>query len=269
MKVNIMPCRFPINSQQWPYLMQCGVEKHGDSVRVSMRPDNSDCHIFWGLKRRHGMQALGLKKTCLIIERAYLNNELGDRFKWAALGFNGLNGLADFKNENVPPDRWEKYFKHTVKPWRGGGDYALVIGQLPGDASLYGMDAYKWAQKTIIEAKKIYKNVMFRPHPSHKQPKALEGADFQKGTLEDALKGAKVVITYSSNAAVDAVMNGIPAVSFHPGSMAYEVTTHSLNEPLITPDLNDWGRKIAYAQWLPSELKDGTAWAHFRKHIKC
>jgi hypothetical protein len=249
---------------QWPLLLQTGIETKGDTVKISQRADNSDVHIFWGLKRPWGRQAMSNKKLCLIIERAYL----GDRFKWHALGFNGLNGLADFKNENVSADRWEKYFKDSVKPWIEGGTYALVIGQMPGDASLYGKDPYQWAEEAIKDAKKHYKRVVFRPHPNDRNKRKIAGADYQDGTLEEAFKGAACVITYSSNTAVDAVINGIPAISVHPGSMAREVTTRSLDEPLFRGDLNDWGRKIAYTQWLPEELKNGEAWAHLRRFIK-
>jgi hypothetical protein len=263
MKVNIMPCRFPLKMHDWPLLLQTGIEAKGDQVKISQRPDGSACHFFWGLHRAWGRNALSNKKTSIILERAYL----GDRFNWYAFGFNGLNGMADFKNEDVKPDRWEKYWRGEVKPWIKSGEYALVVGQVPGDASLYGKDPYQWAAQAVAEAKKKYKRVVFRPHPSHRNPQKVAGAEYQQGSLEEALTGADCVITYSSNVAVDAVINGIPAISVHPGSMAREVTTRSLDEPFFKNDLDDWGRKIAYSQWTAEELKSGEAWAHLRRFI--
>lgn len=263
MKVNIMPCRYPLSDGEWPKLLAEGVAAHGDESHVSQVVDDSDVHAFWGMHRRWGKQALAKGKQSLIIERAYL----GDRFKWRAMGWNNINGMADFCNRNVPDDRWRKYWADTVKPWRDGGDYALVIGQVPHDASLRGTDVYEWAAKVCQQAKAIYGRVVFRPHPLDRHKRKVKGAEYQDGTLEDAFSGAACVITYCSNTAVDAVMQGIPAVSYDSMSMAYEVSSHRVEDPLVLADRNDWGRKLAYCQWLPEEIASGAAWAHLRGYV--
>lgn len=262
MRVNIMPCtRGQIGG--WPSELNAGVKAHGDVPYFSDKPDDADVHAFWGLKRRHGKSALGRGKRSIVVERAYL----GDRFRWRAMGFQGLNGYADFCNQDVPDDRWRKYWRDDVRDWNEGGNYALIIGQVPGDAALYGLDVYKWANKVAEEAWNYYPDVRFRPHPEARREWVVSHADTMHGSLEDALDGAAVVITYTSNVAVDAVMRGVPTITMDRGSMAWEVSSHSLKAKLYKGDRDDWGRKIAYAQWMPEEIRSGEAWAHFRRFV--
>jgi hypothetical protein len=58
----------------------------------------------------------------------------------------GLDGAfgddADFANEGSPPDRWLKQCEEcgiSVRPYRRSGKHILLIGQVPGDASLRGL----------------------------------------------------------------------------------------------------------------------------------
>jgi hypothetical protein len=259
MLVNIMPCR-PSAYNGWPRSLEKGIKACGDQVTISddINP-GADVQAFWGLKRRPGKVALARGYDCLIIERAYL----GNRHKWRAMGWNGLNGWADFKNHDVEPDRWDKYWREGLKPWKKGGDYALIIGQVPGDAALRGLDIYQWAAEVAEEAHRYYPSVKFRNHPDvASRGWGIPNADLQEGTLEQAFAECAVVITYNSNTAVEAVYNGVPAVSMDGGSMAWDVTTHDLSEPLYREDRHDWGRRIAYSQWLPNEIESGEAWRH-------
>jgi hypothetical protein len=260
----IMPCRPQSVDRGWPAHMKEGITACGDTASFSMNYQNGyDAYLFWGMKRAHGRQALGAGNRCVIIERAYL----GDRFRWHAVGLNGLNGRADFRNDDVPDDRWQQHWAGQVKPWRDGGDYALVIGQVFGDASLNGTNPYEWAQHQVKQAKKRFARVYFRPHPLCKRRVPIDAEELP-GTEAEALSGAAVVITHSSNMGVLAAMEGIPVVATYEGSMVYKIASHDLSDGLIRPDRSDWGRRIAYAQWTPEELADGSAWRHISRGWK-
>jgi hypothetical protein len=255
--------------------MKAGLESCGEKVHISQKHDSSDVHVFWGLRRPWGRQAIKNNLPSIIIERAYL----GNRFKWLAFGLNGLNGYADFCNENVPDDRWKKFWRDDMKPWKqSSGSCALIIGQVPGDASLNGKNIFDWLVQIIPQVQQRFKEVIVRPHPLMRNKRALQfnmkrfkrifnKVTMDYGDLAQSLAKASVVITYTSNVAVDAVMAGVPAISFDRGSMAWDVTTHNLDDPLFRGDREDWGRKIAYAQWLPLELKSGAAWNHVKEHL--
>ena len=68
-----------------------------------------------------------------------------------------------------------------------------------------------------MKAFEHYDRVIFRPHPLDKNKHPVGGAEYSTRTLEEDLNDAAVVITYNSNTAVDAVMNGVPAISMDKG----------------------------------------------------
>ena len=207
-------------------------------------------------------------KPYLILERAYI----ADRFHWVSLGYNGLNGIANFLNNDITDmTRWNKHFSHLVKPWRVKKDgYALVIGQVPGDWAIRHTNINQWYEDVIAELNRRDIPVVFRPNkmfgPQVKiKNKALKFTYDPIEDLEESLSHARCCVTYTSNSAVIAAVNGVPSVSCHPISMTYDkVSSTSLNNLDYTPDRSDWFAKMAYCQWLPEELEDGTAWEHLK-----
>jgi hypothetical protein len=186
---------------------------------------------------------------------------------WTSAGYDGLNGYADFCNQESPADRWERlYGDNTLQPWRGhSGNYVLVMGQVLGDASLQNVDICEWYAETsrlLIEAGL---KVGFRPHPNWPHFDPLPGVEHITGTLDEALAQAKWVVTWNSNSAVDAVVRGIPAVTCDRGSMAWDVTGHDPVEPPPMPDRRPWVHRMAYTQWTMQEIAVGDMWAHLRQ----
>lgn len=266
MKVQILPCRFPLKEDEWPSAMHEGILTNGDDpVIVHAYKHKYDASVVWGIRRRWAGYVLEQGKPVIVIERGYL----GERKRtWLSVGNGGLNGFANFGNQDVPSDRWEQYWAHDVKPWKKGGQYAIIMGQVPKDSSLYGMCPYAWAKSIYQSAVDKFKRVYFRPHPESKPPPIGFDLPLMTGDLDDALDGAKCVIAYSSNSSVDAVMNGIPAITMHQGSMAWDVSTHDFKESLYRGDRDKWGARLAYAQWSIDEMRQGLAWRHIRKTLE-
>jgi len=105
-----------------------GLKRHGyddASVISHATPQPCDLAVFWGMHHSQPIRTTQdkAKKPWLMMERGYV----GDRFHWTSIGYNGLNGHADFVNENCSGDRWDKYFDGYLKPWHGG-DYILLTG---------------------------------------------------------------------------------------------------------------------------------------------
>ncbi len=198
----------------------------------------------------------------LIMERGYV----GDRTRWTSLGLNGLNGRATFPNPR-DADRWRKTI--TLRPWSRGGGYALVIGQVQGDAAVESVNLDLWySMVTGRIATTTGLPVKFWPHPvsvERGQVAPVPGAETLPGSLEKALHGAAVVATYNSNSAVDAVIAGVPTWAMDEGSMAWSITGHDLDEQPPTPDRTEWANWIAHTQWSEAEIRDGIAWDHLRE----
>jgi hypothetical protein len=258
MKALIIPCRYPLKKGEWAKAMMAGIKKSKDTCEVyhAYRP-NYDIYLMWGIKRRWFAHAKNDQR--IIIERGYLGERLKENFM---VGLNSLNGMADFKTDNVPDDRWQQW-KPMIKEWKTDGEYALIIGQVPADSALFGLPLHNWLVRTFEKAQQKYDRVYFRPHPSDPNPPKLPLCPYDD--LDEALDRAKVVITYTSNVGVLAAMNGTPVVAHHPCSMVYNIASHSIDEPLIRPDREEWGCKISYSQWNIDEIADGMAWRHLTR----
>lgn len=236
-----------------------GLKKYGiEALHIRHDRPRTDLVACWGWRRGQVLHKRG--HDVLVFERAYL----GDRFFWTSLAWNGLNGRGDFK---LPSKMTGKRFKdnYTLKPWRDGGSIITIMGQVPGDMSLMGKDLTALYEDLAIKLKLYYgRDVYYRPHP-HGKTNFRPRIPVLDGDLEEALSEAFLVVTYNSNSAVDAVVNGIPALSLDIGSMAYEVTGHDIQERIF-PDRTKWAHKLAHCQWSPDEIKNGD-WVKRMCHV--
>ncbi len=257
----------PLNhARPWLDALVAGFLRHGIKPEIKrgdwprrMKPIDTDyCQyldcdvaVHWGIGRYYDV--MGIQKErggrSLVVERGYV----GDRFAYASLGFDGLNGRADFNLDRVPltATRWRDLFA-CEQPWRDDDlGSVLVIGQMPGDQAVANVDLpgfYKAATEAFPSD-----DVVLREHPGLKP---------SVGPISEALAGARLVVTMNSNSAVDAVLAGVPAISMDRGSMAWDVTTHSFEAEPIRPVREDWMRRLAYCQWSLEEIASGEAWEH-------
>lgn len=243
-----------------------GIKRCGDSVELATReavPAACDIVIGWGWRICAQFVAEG--RRTLVGERGYI----GDRFRWTSLGWNGLNGRA-IRPPAGDASRFEKNFSHLLKPWNPTGWYALLIGQVPGDAALHGTDLNLWYARKAREFARQDIKVRFRPHPvsiEHGDNVTVEGAPVINGTLDEAISGARVVVTFNSGAGVDAVLAGKPTIAEDRGSMAWPVTMHGHTILDIEPSRIDWAQKLAWNQFTDEELRSGEAWQYMTRTI--
>lgn len=200
-----------------------------------------------------------------------------------------LNGsfqdTGDFRASPSDPERWEKLACElglTVKPWRQDGAHILLIGQVPGDASLRGLDVVKWLESTVIDLRLITQRpIVIRPHPLSpaaalrrlrrrlREDKSIR-FDIKAGSrLSAALDEAWVTVTYSSSAAIESVLAGVPAISLSPASLAWPVADHGLGyvlEPTL-PERRPWLDRLAHSQWSIEEIERGLVWPRFEARI--
>jgi hypothetical protein len=240
-----------------------GLGRHGVAARFvgSIEEVQAPVAACWGWRLGSQLKARG--KRVLVMERGYI----GDRFHWTSLGWDGLNGRARWPQIDDGGERFRRHFADLLKPERSGaGAYALVIGQVPGDASLIGVDItrfYKDASKAL--ACRFGARICFRPHPVHVQRgfapgPFMYGMTVHDGELEEALQGAACVAGWNSNALTDAVLAGVPVTAMDPGAMAWPVAGHGFDEPPALRDRGPWAHRMAWTQWTPAEIASGAAW---------
>lgn len=246
-----------------------GIRHHGTEVvdGIYDTPPDADVALIWGWRQERLIsEMLGSGRHVLVMERGFIQ----PRMKWTSLQIDGLNGRALYP---APPDDGERFathYGHMLEPWRHGGEYTLVIGQVPKDAALAGHDIRSWCIAVCSELRSRGRRVVYRPHPVHVQRVGFASAirgfpdwlTMSGESLTTALAGAEQTVTWNSTTVVESLLAGIPAVAADMGSIGWEVSSHSLNEEPVRPDRADWLSALAWRQWSMEEMRDGTAWAH-------
>lgn len=258
-----------------------GFKRHGlHDIRIvkgyDPRIHNADLVAIWAWRpKRKGSlwwlidQSQKAKGNhTLVMERAYV----GERHLWTSLGYDGLNGRADFCNKDITDiSRFNKHFPDLMKTWQNtqGSNKVLIAGQCKMDAAVSHININEWYRAVTIELAQRGYDVHFRPHPLNTHPWIPE-PDLPVTidlfpTMEESMVGTKAVITFNSNAGVLSTLAGIPTVSMDVGSMVYGITSHKLSDISQTPERSKWAAQIAYTQWLPEEMESGEAWEHLKK----
>lgn len=218
-------------------------------------PEPADLLVIWGIRRQ---DAIARQKAAggevLVLERGYL----GDRFSWTSASFGGgLNGRGIFRGPFEDGSRFEKHFGHLMQDWKQGGDYALLIGQVPGDMSIRTVDIEAFYQQSAKALRKHgFPDVRFRSHPKAGHSRGAAGITRIGGTLAEAMAGASVVMTFNSNTGAEAVLFGKPLIAMDEGSMAWPVAGHQVTE-IIRPDRTAWAHRLAWCQWTKDEMLSG------------
>lgn len=249
---------------EWLIALLEGMKRHGLKPRYSpIIDDDVDVVVCWGWRLGRKYRPRG--HQVLVLERGYV----GDRFDWASLGWNGVNGRATVPAIDDGGERWRQLFGHLLRPWRDGGEYILLVGQVRSDPAVNGANMRRWYAEaaTVLAERFAPMPVMFRPHPveiRRETAEPVEGVPTLHGELCEALERAVLVVTYNSNVGTDAVLAGVPAIACDDGSMAWPVVAHGLGAPIIRPERAEWCARLAWRQWSQEELRDGTAWEHVR-----
>lgn len=204
---------------------------------------------------------------------------------WYRMGLNGF--LADTGNfNNVLRDgkRWEKVQRELgveLKPWHADGDYILVALQLPGDASLRGLDISMWLYQTVHEIRKhtdrpilirtpqvprAYNSELF--FKLNEEIKDLTWQQGSKDNLNETLDNAWCSVTYSSGLGIDSVMRGTRAYAMDTGSFVHSLgytDLSTIEDKKLFQDRTQWLNDLCYAQWNVDEMMKGEAWNHIKE----
>lgn len=147
--------------------------------------------------------------------------------------------------------------RNVLKPWRTTrAGYVLVA--LPGltFGKMIGLDMPAWVAGIEAEvARHTTKEIRVRPKVGAERSLAAD------------LAGASVVVTHSSNVAIDAIIAGVPAI-VAPSNPAAPVCSTSL-EDIDCPPMPDrlrWWASLMSQQYTAREMRNGVAW-HLMERI--
>lgn len=248
-----------------------GMKKHGDMdiQWVSYKDmDPCDIAVTWGHRNKKMMDMQReAGADYLILERGYI----GDRFKHTSLGFNGLNGEAEFPHVkgDMPAQRFAQFKNLLTMPIANPEGHILLLGQVRGDASHADkVDITNWYYDMTAKIRRIHpgKQIVYRPHPLETRDMVIENTTRSPNlSLIDDLNQACMAVTFNSNSAVESVLAGVPVYVEDKGSMAYNVALHSLeNGRPRSKDRLQWAINLSWCQWTQQEMQSGLAWEYLK-----
>ena len=163
-------------------------------------------------------------------------------------------------------DPWRfNEFGRSIKPWRETGSHVLVCPNGPFHFGLHGQPPVAtWLDQVRVELRRYTdREIRVRFKPTY------GGLGQQGQTIEAALIDCWVCVTYSSNAAVDALVEGVPVVtlaSFAASRRMGRTVIADVEDPYYPPDREPFLAGLAAQQWSVHEIRNGTAWADLQRN---
>lgn len=143
----------------------------------------------------------------------------------------------------------------AIAPWQKSGRHVLVCPPDERFAKLHGFKAAIWT-KNVIETLKRHTDrpIILRPRLGTRAPLAV------------ALSDCWALVTYSSNAAVEAVLAGVPVFCTARCGASYMARTDlsRIEDPLMLEGREKWAATLAANQWTLEEIEAGMAWERLR-----
>lgn len=155
-----------------------------------------------------------------------------------------------------PPDRWER-LNIRLKP-RQQGTRILIAAPDEKPCIVYDVDLQQWLNQTVETIKK------FTDRPIEIRHRNPDRQHRQLNDFTEALRDVHCVVTFNSNAAVEAVMAGVPVYALAPCSAAAPVSNRDfekIDNPWFPNDdiRQAWCQHLAYGQFHNNELSNGLA----------
>lgn len=186
----------------------------------------------------------------------------------------GFMPLDTFQRVPRPGDR-AKAHGLSLSP-RQFGECVLFAGASQKHCDFHGLgDCSEYARRVIAEVRAhTDRPVIYRPKPSWRSAVPIDGTEFSRSPtrLADELARCFVLVTHSSNAAVEAILAGVPAIVLGPG-IARPVTSRTVadvEDPYWTLDeeRRQWLADLAYCQWSVEEIASGETWKTIGRTIE-
>jgi hypothetical protein len=193
---------------------------------------------LWALLQK----AIGLGRDWLYGDHGYFGRGLYFRITRNAYQCDGTGAgsSARFRLHERP-----------VQRWRRDGANILVCPTSPGHCQLHGMDVHAWL---------AWVNANLRQHSD--RPIVVRWKTDERPIARD-LQKAHAVVAWSSAAAIDALIAGVPVFVLAEHSAAYRMGTPDLSRierPVYPDDRQEFCEVLAANQWTLDEIAAGVAW---------
>lgn len=152
---------------------------------------------------------------------------------------------------HADPERWAKFGK-AIDPWRRRGSHVLVCPNSPEHFAQHGLEHDTWLKSTLATLKQHTDRDL-----------RVRWKRGQRIRIIEDLRGAWACVVYSSAAALDALIAGIPVFVLAPFAAASRMGLSDLaqiEQPIYPDDREPFLWNLAAQQWTLSEIYRGQAW---------
>jgi hypothetical protein len=211
-------------------------------------PKPGDVLVIWnrmgeGHSRARMFEAA--KAKVLVVENGYLGKEFRGE-QWFAMARNHHNG-AGYWPRGMGPERWDSW-GIQLAPWREPEGECVILAQRGiGEPGLRAPDG--WLNLAVSTTKG-----RIRRHP---------GTNKDGPSLEEDLRNASSVATWSSGAALKALVMGIPVFYGMPRWIGAGASARldRFGHFSLVDDRSRLAmfRQLAWAQWSMTEIENGSA----------
>lgn len=190
------------------------------------------------------------------IDRAYLFDN--GKKNWMRISYNSFQMKSI--NDNLINPRIKVNSKPA--PWKKTGENIILCPPSKKTGEFYGFNPDDWTENTYNEIKK-YSD---RPIIIREKPPSSERYS-GSNSLSKALENAWIIVIYNSNAATEAIYQGIPAMVLAEDCASRFVSRVEIKdiEKPYYPDRELWIKNILYNQFTIDEIKNGRALRLLRK----
>lgn len=194
------------------------------------------------------MQAQSERRDWYYLDNAYFDAARGKLFRAVR---NRTQAVG-----SEPPD-WARWAKLGIKiqPWKKSGRHILVVAQSQTHMKVVARQSPDWWRGALHTLRAhTDREIVVRGWRSNKIALA--------STLREALNDCWALVTWSSAAANEAVLAGVPVFACGPcaaSGMGLSDLT-KIEHPLYPDGRAAWAAALAGRQWSVQEFRDGTAW---------
>jgi hypothetical protein len=152
-----------------------------------------------------------------------------------------------------PSDRLKKIVPH-MNDWRTAGSHIVVVPPSSNMSAFLGLE--NWLQETTAKIKKHSdRRIVVARRPAEWGLEADNPLNATQNPLNVLLENSWALVTDHSNAAMEAMIKGIPAIMTNPQRKFSSI--EDIENPLLDRSILN---TLAYQQWKIEDIQSGQAW---------
>ena len=221
-----------------------------------------------------GMAGRKIVETCerqgrsyYYIDTGYIGN-MQKRKDWHRIVINGMQ--HSHPNLKCPSDRFNRIADYkpylNFPSWKKNGKAILVVTPSEKPCKFYGINRDEWVTETLTTLKKYTDRPIIVRDKVNRRDRVGDGSLYNQ-LDEDNIYA---VVTYNSIAATEAIGYGVPCFTLAPN--AADIFCEKDLSKIETPKYSDpeqvtkWQHWLAYCQYTPTEMLNGTAITLMRRY---